>query len=304
MEYYLVGEVDSHDESKDSWPEEEMKGRELSQSIVDKPENDSLQLYLKEIMEIPLLSPEEEIKLSIQSKRHSEKGKEAKRRLIEANQRLVYSISKKYLNWGISLSDLIQTGNIGLTKAVDHFDPAKGHRFSTFAFSWIRFEILHKINDNKSEFGVHIPRNKQRKIFQYNKMNESLCQKLGRYPTEDEIAQSLEWSVEEVQKICKIASDFYTPPKSLEEIDSREEPLVPHSTNKLEIDEPNIWEMIHCLTKKQQDALRLKYKGEEEMTDEWVGEQLGICRTAANRLLTRAKEQLLEKIKCRERKKK
>jgi len=157
---------------------------------------DALKIYLKDIKDIPLLKPEEEISLAKRIK----KGDEAARRqMIQSNLRLVISIAKRYSNLGLPLSDLIEEGNLGLMRAVEKFNPGKGFRFSTYAAWWIKQYVLRSIaNQGKT---IRIPVYMVDIISRYRKANERLTQKLGRRPAPGELAHALKLPVKKVHEI-------------------------------------------------------------------------------------------------------
>lgn len=187
---------------------EEIPEEEIDLSI---PEgvaiDDPVRMYLKEIGKVPLLSAEEEIDLS---KRIEKGDKEAKRRLAEANLRLVVSIAKKYVGRGMLFLDLIQEGNLGLMKAVEKFDYRKGYKFSTYATWWIRQAITRAIADQART--IRIPVHMVETINKLIRIQRQLLQELGRDPLPEEIAEEMEMPVEKVREIMKISQE----PVSLE----------------------------------------------------------------------------------------
>ena len=169
--------------------------------------DDPVKIYLKEIGRVPLLTPEEEIELAQKMK---DGDKEAKKRLAEANLRLVVSIAKRYGGRGMSFLDLIQEGNLGLIKAVEKFDYTKGFKFSTYATWWIRQSITRAIADQART--IRIPVHMVETITKVKKTSSQLLHQNGRDPSADEIAQALDMPVERVREILRIAQD----PVSLE----------------------------------------------------------------------------------------
>src|SRR4051794_13126402 len=152
--------------------------------------------YLRDIGQGDLLTHKEEIDLSKRSKQGEEK---ARRRLIEKNLRLVVSVAKKYRGYGLPFEDLIQEGNIGLLKAVEKFDPARGYRFSTYATWWIRQAVQRAIADKGRT--IRIPVRRGEKIRKMSKVYIGLYSELGREPSEDEVAERLGWKVEQVREV-------------------------------------------------------------------------------------------------------
>lgn len=169
--------------------------------------NDPVRMYLKEIGRVPLLSADDEVELA---KRINNGDEEAKRRLAEANLRLVVSIAKRYVGRGMLFLDLIQEGNMGLIKAVEKFDYEKGFKFSTYATWWIRQAITRAIADQART--IRIPVHMVETINKLIRVSRQLLQELGREPTPEEVGAEMELSVEKVREIMKIAQE----PVSLE----------------------------------------------------------------------------------------
>ena len=176
---------------------------------------DPVRMYLKEIGKVPLLSAEEEVELA---KRMAEGDEDAKKRLAEANLRLVVSIAKRYVGRGMLFLDLIQEGNLGLIKAVEKFDYEKGFKFSTYATWWIRQAITRAIADQART--IRIPVHMVETINKLIRVSRQLLQELGREPTPEEIAEELDMPVERVREILKISQE----PVSLETPIGEEEP--------------------------------------------------------------------------------
>ena len=173
--------------------------------------DDPVKIYLKEIGRVPLLTSEEEIQLAEKMSSGNEKdAKKARKRLAEANLRLVVSIAKKYVGRGMSFLDLIQEGNMGLIKAVEKFDYTKGFKFSTYATWWIRQAITRAIADQART--IRIPVHMVETITKVKKVSSQLLHKNGHDPSPEEIAKELDMSVERVREIMRIAQD----PVSLE----------------------------------------------------------------------------------------
>jgi RNA polymerase primary sigma factor len=169
--------------------------------------DDPVKMYLKEIGKIPLLTPEEEVELA---KRASEGDEEAKRKLIEANLRLVVSVAKRYIGRGLLFLDLIQEGNLGLIKAVEKFDYRKGFKFSTYATWWIRQAITRAIADQART--IRIPVHMVETMNKIHKVTSQLTQELGRKPTDEEIAERVGLPVERIREISLMGQE----PLSLE----------------------------------------------------------------------------------------
>ncbi len=163
-----------------------------------------IRMYLKEIGKVPRLTRQEEVEIAKKIE-NGQKGEAqmAKRKLVEANLRLVVSIAKRYRNRGLNFLDLIQEGNIGLMKAVDRFEHQRGYKFSTYATYWIRQAITRAIADQAR--AIRIPRHMIELIDQLRQTSRLLLQEYGREPTSEEIAQKMDMPVSRVRKILKIA---------------------------------------------------------------------------------------------------
>lgn len=255
-----------------------------------KADFDSLKAYLNEISKAPLLSYEEEIELA---KRKDEGDPEAGNRLIESNRRLVVSIARKYASYcDHSLNDLIQQGNIGLINAVDRFDWKRGFRLSTLASKHIAGEIKRTAGNRH---GLHVRRSDRKKVADYERAQEELCQRYQRWATDDELASNLGWTVQDVRRVREMQAAFSTPPESLEALDEfygwepPDEALdeSPRQANQ-------IGDLLSRLSAKQREVCELKYLDDDvgERTDAEVAQMMGITRPAVTRLLCRAKERM------------
>ena len=203
-------ELDLGDDDLDLGPDDDINLAGLDEEeLVDPVDlaaeyslDDPVRMYLKEIGQIKLLSAEEEVELA---KRVSEGDQEAKNKLTEANLRLVVSIAKKYSGRGLHILDLIQEGNTGLIRAVDKFDWTKGNKFSTYATWWIRQAITRAIADQART--IRIPVHMIETINKLIRTSRYLVQELGRDPTPEEIADRMEYPVDKVKKVLKIAKE-------------------------------------------------------------------------------------------------
>ena len=166
---------------------------------------DSISLYLKEISHYPLLTPEQEVSLA---KAYKKGDKKAIERMVLCNLRFVVSIAKKYQNLGVSLSDLINEGNIGLIRAAHKFDETKGVRFITYAVWWIKQAIIQFLSEQSRI--VRIPLNKASAMFKMEKMLNNLAQELGRDPTTQEIIQGIEASAEDLEDVLPLYQPQYS----------------------------------------------------------------------------------------------
>lgn len=264
-----------------------MKDREIEELNLDIPEgvgiDDPVRMYLKEIGRIPLLTPEEEIELA---KRMEKGDEEAKRRLAEANLRLVVSIAKRYVGRGLLFLDLIQEGNLGLIKAVEKFDYRKGYKFSTYATWWIRQAITRAIADQART--IRIPVHMVETINKLIRVSRQLVQELGREPTPEEIAKEMGISPEKVREIIKIAQE----PVSLEtpigeEEDSHLGDFIEDQDAKAPAEEAShtllreqLDEVLSTLTDREQKVLRLRFGLDDgrARTLEEVGYAFGVTR--------------------------
>ena len=223
---------------------------------------DPVRMYLKEIGKVPLLTAEEEVDLA---KRMADGDEEAKKRLAEANLRLVVSIAKRYVGRGMLFLDLIQEGNLGLIKAVEKFDYHKGFKFSTYATWWIRQAITRAIADQART--IRIPVHMVETINKLIRVSRQLLQELGREPTPEEIAAQLDMPVERVREILKISQE----PVSLETPIGEEEDShlgdfiqddnvpVPAEAAAQTLLKEQLDEVLDTLTEREQKVLRLRF---------------------------------------------
>jgi RNA polymerase primary sigma factor len=259
--------------------------------------DDPVRMYLKEIGRVPLLSAEDEVALA----KLMEQGvEEAKRRLVEANLRLVVSIAKRYVGRGMLFLDLIQEGNLGLIKAVEKFDYRKGYKFSTYATWWIRQAITRAIADQART--IRIPVHMVETINKLIRINRQLLQELGREPTPEEIAFEMEIPVERVREIQKIAQE----PVSLEtpigeEEDSHlgdfiedEEAPAPAEAASFILLKEQLEEVLETLTAREEKVLRLRFGLDDgrARTLEEVGQEFGVTRERIRQIEAKALRKL------------
>lgn len=259
--------------------------------------SDPVRMYLKEIGRVPLLSAADEIQLA---KRIENGDEEAKRRLAEANLRLVVSIAKRYVGRGMLFLDLIQEGNLGLIKAVEKFDYNKGYKFSTYATWWIRQAITRAIADQART--IRIPVHMVETINKLIRISRQLLQELGREPTAEEIAAEMEMTPEKVREIQKIAQE----PVSLEtpigeEDDSHlgdfipdDEAPAPADAAAYELLKEQLEDVLDTLTEREENVLRLRFGLDDGRTRtlEEVGKVFGVTRERIRQIEAKALRKL------------
>ena len=258
---------------------------------------DPVRMYLKEIGKVPLLSAEEEIELA---KKMEQGDENAKKRLAEANLRLVVSIAKRYVGRGMLFLDLIQEGNLGLIKAVEKFDYRKGYKFSTYATWWIRQAITRAIADQART--IRIPVHMVETINKLIRVSRQLLQELGREPTPEEIAEEMDMPVDRVREILKISQE----PVSLEtpigeEEDSHlgdfiqdENVPVPADAAAFTLLKEQLDEVLMTLTEREQKVLRLRFGLDDgrQRTLEEVGTVFDVTRERIRQIEAKALRKL------------
>ena len=259
--------------------------------------DDPVRMYLKEIGKVPLLSGDEEIELA---KKMELGNEEAKKRLVEANLRLVVSIAKRYVGRGMLFLDLIQEGNLGLIKAVEKFDFRKGFKFSTYATWWIRQAITRAIADQART--IRIPVHMVETINKLIRVSRQLLQELGREPKPDEIAKEMDLSEEKVREILKIAQE----PVSLEtpigeEEDSHlgdfipdDDAPAPAEAAAFSLLKEQLIEVLDTLTPREQKVLRLRFGLDDgrARTLEEVGKKFDVTRERIRQIEAKALRKL------------
>ncbi len=259
--------------------------------------DDPVRMYLKEIGKVALLTPEEEIDLA---KRMAEGDEEAKRRMAEANLRLVVSIAKRYVGRGMLFLDLIQEGNLGLIKAVEKFDYTKGYKFSTYATWWIRQAITRAIADQART--IRIPVHMVETINKVIRVSRQLLQELGHDPSAEEIAAEMNMPVDKVRDILKIAQE----PVSLEtpigeEEDSHladfipdEDASEPAEAASFTLLKEQLMDVLSTLTPREEKVLRLRFGLEDGRTRtlEEVGKEFNVTRERIRQIEAKALRKL------------
>ena len=287
-DFYMM---DSSDSSRDSEETEVPKGVAVE---------DPVRLYLREIGRIKLLSTSEEIELARKIIQGGTPGAIAKRKLVQANLRLVVSIAKKYVGRGMLFLDLIQEGNLGLIRAAEKFDHERGFKFSTYATWWIRQAITRAIADQART--IRIPVHMVETINKLKKVTRRLAQELSRKPTEEELASEMGVSISKLREIVKIAQE----PLSLEtpigkEEDSRlgdfiedKEADAPIKTVASELLREDLAEVLCTLSPRERDVLRLRFGMDDgrQRTLEEVGQLFGVTRERIRQIEAKALRKL------------
>ncbi|MGD9684578.1 MAG: RNA polymerase sigma factor RpoD [Candidatus Obscuribacterales bacterium] len=258
---------------------------------------DSVRLYLREIGRIQLLKPDEEIELA---RKILQGDMMAKRKLVQANLRLVVSIAKKYIGRGLSFLDLIQEGNLGLIRASEKFDHERGYKFSTYATWWIRQAITRALADKSRT--IRVPVHMVETINKLKKVTRQLAQELNRKPTEQELASSMDVSIVKLHEIIKAAKE----PISLEtpigkEEDSRLGDFIedaetdrPETTVTHELLRQDLAKMLNELTPRERDVLRLRFGLDDgrQRTLEEVGQLFNVTRERVRQIEFKALRKL------------
>ena len=279
----------------------EVSDKQLEEEYENAKLDDPVRMYLKEIGKIPLLTPEEELEVAKDLVSEDEKARDAARkRMSEANLRLVVSIAKRYVGRGMQLLDLIQEGNLGLMKAVEKFDYTKGYKFSTYATWWIRQSSTRAIAEQART--IRIPVHRVETINKVLRTSHSMVQSLGREPTTQEIAAELHMDVQKVEEILKIAQE----PVSLEtpigeEDDSHlgdfiqdDDASQPAEEASYTLLREQLEEVLKTLTPREEEVLRMRFgliDGKPHTLEE-VGKKFDVTRERIRQIESKALRKL------------
>ncbi len=262
---------------------------------------DSIQMYLREIGKVPLLTAEEEVRLA---KLKEVNDPEAKQKLIQANLRLVVSIAKKFTGRSLSLLDLIQEGNVGLFRAVEKFDYRKGYKFSTYATWWIRQAITRSLADQSRT--IRIPVHMVETINKFKQIERQLIQTLGREPLPEEIAAEMDLPIAKVLHIIKISQDTVSLETSVGDDDSEDSTLGdfiedvktvgPSQEAALQLLKDHVREAINDLPPREQKILEMRFGLQDGIshTLEEVGQEFGVTRERIRQIEAKALQSIKE----------
>jgi RNA polymerase primary sigma factor len=266
---------------------------------------DSIKLYLKEIGRIALLTAEQEIQLAREILKGGKSGDDAKRKLVQANLRLVVSIAKKYLNRGLSFLDLIQEGNLGLIRAAEKFDHEKGYKFSTYATWWVRQGITRSLADKSRT--IRVPVHMVETINRYKRVSRQLSMKLKRKATDMELAWALGVSMKKLKEIMnanKVPVSLETPlgkeeDSTLSDFIADDVKCQPDTVSTEKMLKEHIQELLKDLLPREAEVLKLRYGLEDGQvrTLEQVGKVFNITRERVRQIEFKAMKKLREPSK-------
>ena len=295
------------DRIPENMEKEKKAGRKHKAAEISVPEDassDLVQMYLREIGRVALLTTEEEVSLA---KRIEKGDAPAKQRLTEANLRLVVSIAKKYVgrSHNLSLLDLIQEGNIGLFRAVEKFDYRKGYKFSTYATWWIRQAVTRALADQSRT--IRIPVHMVETINKYTQVTRRLVQDLGREPLPEEIAVEMGIEVDKVRHIQKISQETVSLETSVGDSDDESvlgdfiedtETVMPNQIASRKMLKDHLSEIMHDLTPREQKILKIRFGLEDGVTHtlEEVGQEFGVTRERIRQIEAKALEKIREHV--------
>ena len=291
------GILDAHEKSSDILARSGIGGDEKRGDLTDIAA-DSIQMYLREIGKVSLLTSEEEV---MYAKRKEKSDLEAKKRLVEANLRLVVSIAKKFTGRSLSLLDLIQEGNIGLFRAVEKVDYRKGYKFSTYATWWIRQAITRALADQSRT--IRIPVHMVETINRFNQVERRLVQDLGRDPLPEEIAAEMGEDIDKVRQIIKISQETVSLEASVGDDDEDstlgdfiedEKTITPDRVAALKLLSDHVKQIISDLTPREQKILEMRFGLADGVahTLEEVGQEFGVTRERIRQIEAKALEKM------------